>query len=271
MTASTSPVDESNDLALGDYHRFARAALGELGAELVTACDIGPGTRVLDIGTGTGHVALAAALSGAEVVTVDTDVDNCTACRAEALRREVDLEWARADAQDLPFPDSSFDIVVSSGSATFLPAHQDVADELLRVTRPGGVIGMTCWTRRSWICEILATLAHYDPPAADALPARLWSSKEHLLWLFGDRIADLDLTAHSFRRTAPTPAQFIEFFETAFDPILTAFTAMADHPERAAALHTDLLDLADRRNLAEPDRPAEYLFEYVVLTATAAT
>ncbi|WP_228816625.1 class I SAM-dependent methyltransferase [Nocardia transvalensis] len=270
MTASHVSLDISSVWALGDYHRFAKTALWDLGPTLATACGIRPGMRVLDVAAGTGNAAIAAALAGAEVTASDITVENFTAGRAEALAHGVELEWVEADAQDLPFPDSSFDVVTSSVGAVFAPRHEDVADELVRVTKPGGTIGMICWTRRSWICEVLATLAHYDPPPPESLPPRLWGNKDHVLWLFGDRISALDLTPGSFRLIAPTPGQFIEFFETAFGPILGAFAALLDRPQRAAALHLDLLDLADRLNLGTPGGPAEYLFEYVVLTATTA-
>ncbi|MCM6775531.1 methyltransferase domain-containing protein [Nocardia sp. CDC159] len=259
----------SSTWALGDFHRFAKTALGELGPQLVTACGVGPGMRVLDVGTGSGTVAIDAAWAGAEVVGTDISEQNFSDGRLEALAQGVEIDWIEADAQDLPFPDSSFDVITSSAGAIVAPRHQDVADEFVRVVRPGGTLGLIAWTRRSWICEILATLAYYAPPPPDALPPWLWSNRDHVLWLFGDRIATLEATTRSFRLTAPSPTHFIEFFETSFAPIQTAFADLLDHPERAAALHADLLDLAARSNLGAPGAPAEYLFEYELMRATA--
>ncbi|MGY2062815.1 class I SAM-dependent methyltransferase, partial [Nocardia gipuzkoensis] len=173
MTAFKAFPSVSTEWALGDYHRFARAALWDLGPQLVAVCDIRPGTQVLDVATGTGNVAIAAAASGAEVVASDITVENFIDGKVEAAARGVAVEWVEADAQDLPFPDSSFDVVTSSVGAIFAPRHQDVADELIRVARPGGRLGLIAWTRRSWICEILSVLNYYVPPPPQALPARL--------------------------------------------------------------------------------------------------
>ncbi|MGV9673657.1 class I SAM-dependent methyltransferase [Nocardia sp. NPDC003482] len=270
MTAFKTFPGVSTEWALGDYQRFAKAALRDLGPQLVAACEIGPGAQVLDVATGTGNAAIAAATRGAEVVAADVSSDAFLDGKVEAAARGVAVEWVEADTQDLPFPDSSFDVVTSSSGAVFAPRHQDVADELIRVVRPGGTLGLITWTRRSWICEILATLASYVPPPPDSLPVRLWANEDHVLWLFGDRISTFETTTHRLRLTAPTPTHFIEFFETSFAPIQSTFAALLDHPQRAAALHIDLLDLAERLNLAPAGEPAEYLFEYVVMKATTA-
>ncbi|MFI5783237.1 class I SAM-dependent methyltransferase [Nocardia sp. NPDC051570] len=270
MTTPKVLGDVSSEWALGDYHQFAKMALWELGPQLVDACRIGPGMRVLDVGAGTGNVAIPAALAGADVVASDITIENFAVGKAEAAANGVELEWVEADAQHLPFPDSSFDVATSSVGAIFAPRHQDVAAELVRVVKPGGTIGMICWTRRAWICEILATLAHYDPPPSDALPVRLWGNHDWASHVFGDRVSDLRTTTSSFRRSAPSPAEFVAFFEATFGPIPAAFAAVGDQPERAAALHQDLLDLADCLNIGNSGGPAEYLFEYVTLTAMVA-
>src|SRR5919108_1638190 len=128
--------------ALGDYHRFAKATVWELGPVLVDACEIAAGQPVLDVAAGTGNVAIRAAEAGAVVVASDLTPENFAAGRREARAHGVEVEWVEADAEALPFGDGEFDAVTSSVGAIFAPHHQAVADELLRVCRPGGTIGM---------------------------------------------------------------------------------------------------------------------------------
>jgi 2-polyprenyl-3-methyl-5-hydroxy-6-metoxy-1,4-benzoquinol methylase len=125
--------------ALGDYHRFAKQTVWELGEVLVRACRISTGQRVLDIAAGTGNTAIRAAEAGAEVVA--SDLTNFEAGRREAEAHGVELEWVEADAEALPFADGEFDVVTSSFGAIFAPDHRAVADEMLRVCRPGGRSG----------------------------------------------------------------------------------------------------------------------------------
>ncbi|MGH2778799.1 MAG: class I SAM-dependent methyltransferase [Actinomycetota bacterium] len=135
--------------ALGDYHKFARGTIWELGPVLVEACGISAGQRVLDVAAGTGNTAIRAAENGADVVASDLTPENFEAGRFEAKAHGVELEWVEADAEDLPFGDSEFDVVTSSFGAMFAPNHQAVADELMRVCRPGGTIGMLNFTPRA--------------------------------------------------------------------------------------------------------------------------
>ena len=132
--------------ALGDYNRFAKATVWELGPVLVEACGIAAGQRVLDVAAGTGNVAIRAAEAGAEVVASDLTPENFEAGRREARAAGVELEWVEADAEALPFADGEFDVVTSSLGAIFPPNHRAVADELLRVCRRGGAIGMVNFT-----------------------------------------------------------------------------------------------------------------------------
>jgi ubiquinone/menaquinone biosynthesis C-methylase UbiE len=149
-TASTSPVESDRKLkaavrqmwALGDYHAFAKQTVWEMGPMLVEACGIGRGQRVLDVAAGTGNTAIRAAQAGADVVASDLTPENFDAGRREARERGVELQWVEGDAESLPFQDEEFDVVTSSFGAIFAPNHQAVADEMLRVCRPGGTIGM---------------------------------------------------------------------------------------------------------------------------------
>lgn len=145
--------------ALGDYHRFAKATVWELGPILVEACGISPGQRVLDVAAGSGNTAIRAAQAGAEVVASDLTPENFGAGRREAAAQGVDLKWVEADAEALPFADGEFDVVTSSFGSIFAPNHQAVADEMLRVCRPGGTIGILAFTPEGLITEFFRTLA----------------------------------------------------------------------------------------------------------------
>ena len=143
-TAARARIEEiSTPWALGDYDRFARELVWGLGPELVEACAIGPGQRVLDVAAGTGNVALRAAQAGAQVVASDLTRESLAIGERKARELGLEAEWVQADAQALPFADDEFDVVTSSLGAIFAPDHQAVADELLRVCRPGGAIGMS--------------------------------------------------------------------------------------------------------------------------------
>ena len=191
--------------ALGDYHSFAKQTVWEVGPVLVEACGIRAGQRVLDVAAGTGNVAIRAAATGAEVVASDLTPENFEAGRREARAQGVELEWVEADAEALPFGDGEFDVVTSSFGAMFAPDHQKVADELLRVCRPGGTIGMANFTPEGPAADFFETLARYAPPSPEgALSPLLWGSEEHVRELFGDRAESLQLTRREYVERAAT-------------------------------------------------------------------
>src|SRR5262245_56166588 len=150
--------------ARGDYARFARETVWELGPVLVEAARISAGQRVLDVATGTGNVAIRAAEAGAQVVASDLTPEHFEAGRREAAKRGLELDWVEADAEALPFADDAFDVVTSSLGAIFAPDHRAVADELVRVCRPGGAIAMINFTPDGLAGDFFGTLAPYMPP-----------------------------------------------------------------------------------------------------------
>src|SRR5919106_3752557 len=151
--------------ALGDYNRYTRELdIQQIGRDLVDACGVGAGQRVLDVAAGTGNVAIRAAEAGADVIASDITVENMEAGEREASERGIELEWIEGDAQALPFGDGEFDVVASSAGAMFAPDHQAVADELLRVCRPGGKIGMANFVPESLIGDVFKVTGGYVPP-----------------------------------------------------------------------------------------------------------
>jgi ubiquinone/menaquinone biosynthesis C-methylase UbiE len=259
--------------ALGDYHRFAKQTVWEVGPVLVAACGIAPGQRVLDVGAGTGNVALRAAEAGAQVVASDLTPENLEAGRREAVARGVELRWIEADAEALPFGNGEFDVVTSCFGAMFAPDHQKVADELVRVCRPGGTIGIASFTPEGLGGVFFELFGRYAPtPPPDALPPVLWGSEEHVRRLFGDRVGSLELTRrHYVERSAGGVGAYVELFKETFGPVIALYWLLADQPERLAELDADFLEFARGANTGEPDGPAEYEYEYLLVIARTRT
>ena len=255
---------------LGDYHRFAREQMWEVGPVVVAACGISPGQRVLDVAAGTGNVAIRAAEAGAEVVASDITPENFAAGRKEADARGVAVEWVEADAQALPFGDDEFDVVTSSFGAIFAPDHQRVADELLRVCRPGGTIGMTSFPPVGLAADIFAVISPYLPePSPDALSPLLWGTEEHVRKLFGDRVESLQMSERTYTEKAPSPQEYVDLYKDTFGPVISVYEALRDDPERAATLDREFLEFAQQANRGEPDGWATYPYEYLLVVARA--
>ncbi len=256
--------------ALGDYHAFAKATVWEVGPKLVAACGIGPGHRVLDVAAGTGNVAIRAAEAGAQVVASDLTSENFASGRREAEKRGVELQWVEADAEALPFADGEFDIVTSSFGAIFAPNHQAVADELLRVCRHGGTIGMANFTPDGPAKEFFETLAQFLPPPPRGAQSPLeWGNQQHVRELFGDRVSSLALTRETYVERSPDgPEAYVELFKRTFGPVIALYGALADQPERKAELDARFREFAAQANRGAPGGAAEYPYEYLQVVAT---
>jgi ubiquinone/menaquinone biosynthesis C-methylase UbiE len=273
MDTQTDPrkVATRSAWALGDYHRFAKATVWSLGPVLVEACGITPGQRVLDVAAGTGNVAIRAALTGADVVAADLTPENFEAGRQEAATHGVAVEWVEADAEALPFGDGEFDVVTSSFGAIFAPHHRTVADEMLRVCRPGGTIGMLNFTPEGLISELFGALGPYlPPPPPDASPPPLWGSEEHVRRLFGDRAA-LTMRRSTYDEVAPDPRAYVDLFRQTFGPVVATYAALADDPSRLAALDHDFLEFATRAGARDPNGAVRYTYEYLLVIARTFT
>ena len=250
--------------ALGDYHRFARALVWEVGPVLVDACGshrrpARPRRRRWDGGDG----AIRAAERGADVVASDLTPENFAAGRDEATRRGVALEWVEGDAESLPFGDASFDVVTSCFGAMFALDHETVASELVRVCRPGGTIGLASFTPRGTGARVLRRPRPARAAAAGRrIPPVLWGDEEHVRSLFRDRVASLDLQRRTYTERAASPADYRRLFEETFGPLIALRAALATDLDRAAALDRDFADFTERANEGPADGPAEYVYEY---------
>jgi ubiquinone/menaquinone biosynthesis C-methylase UbiE len=250
--------------ALGDYPDVAARIIPELGTVLVDACGVQAGDRVLDVAAGTGNVAIRAAQAGARVVASDLTPELLEAGRAQAAVQGVELEWRVADAEALPFADGEFDTVTSCVGVMFAPHHQASADEMVRVCRPGGTVGLISWTPAGIIGQLFVALRPYmPPPPAGAQPPPLWGDEQHVRELFGDRVSEVRASRRTLRVEAFTePADFRDYFKTTYGPVMATYRAHAEDPERTAALDRDLVELARR---FEQDGRTEW--EYLLFTA----
>lgn len=254
--------------ASGDYPSMVETWLLPLGQRLVEACGIGPGMRVLDVAAGTGNASIPAARAGADVTASDLTPELLEAGRRRADASGLTLDWVQADAEDLPFDDASFDVVISTIGAMFAPHHQETANELLRVCRPGGTIGLLSWTPEGMVGSLLRTIGPFaPPPPAGAQPPPLWGNEAHLAELFG---ADLDFGAQKRDVLEVTafehPRDFGEHFKARYGPTIVA-QATARRNGRDEELEAALDRFCDEWDRGTPGR-ARFELEYLLAVGT---
>jgi SAM-dependent methyltransferase len=239
-----------------------------LGPRLVEACGIGPGMRVLDVAAGTGNASIPAAQTGADVTASDLTPEMFDAARRRAEAAGVELEWAEAEAEHLPFGDGSYDVVMSSIGAMFAPHHQDVADELVRVCRPGGTIGLLSWTPEGMIGALFRLMGPFaPPPPPGAQPPPLWGSEEHLSELFGDRVEIGTLEREMLEITAfEHPHDYGQHFRDRYGPTIAA-QANARRNEREDEFIEAMDQFCDEWNRGTPER-ARFEKEYFLGVGT---
>lgn len=254
--------------ALGDYPAVAEQVIPALGHRLVQACGVVPDQRVLDVAAGSGNAAVPAAEVGARVVASDLTPELFDAGRRLAAARGVDVDWREADAEALPFGEAEFDVVMSCVGVMFTPDHQASADELVRVARPGGVVGLINWTPQGFIGRMLAAVKPFLPaPPANARPAPLWGDPDHVRGLFGDRVDRFSATRASLRVDRfEAPEDFRDFFAARYGPIVAARRGLADDPARLAELDEALIELARTSDVGDGG-PLVMDWEYLLVTA----
>lgn len=247
--------------ALGDYPSVATHVIPALGPALVDACGIRTGDRVLDIAAGSGNAAIPAARAGAHVVASDLTPELLESGRRDAEAQGLTLDWREADAESLPFEDDEFDKVISCVGVMFAPNHQASADELVRVCRPGGTIGLISWTPEGFIGQMFAAMKPYaPPPPPGAQPPPLWGHEDHVRALLGQRVTDV--VARRERLTVDcfaSPEEFRDFFKARYGPTIAVYRSIADDPTRVAALDRELADLARRHDRGDGTMEWEYL------------
>jgi ubiquinone/menaquinone biosynthesis C-methylase UbiE len=229
--------------ASGDFHVVA-ARMSLVAEHLVDAADLHAGWRVLDVATGSGNAAIAAARLGCEAVGIDYVSSLLEHGRERAAAEGLDVALLEGDAEALPFPDRAFDAVTSVFGSMFAPDHAKAATELLRVCKPGGTIALASWTPEGFVGELFRTVGAHVPPPAGVSSPMLWGTEPHLRELFGDGIASLEVTERTFTWRFRSAEEFVSFFRRWYGPTLKAFAALEGEAYRALA--GDLVALANR-------------------------
>jgi ubiquinone/menaquinone biosynthesis C-methylase UbiE len=228
--------------ASGDYSVIG-VTLQIVGELLCEAVDLRAGERVLDVSAGNGNATLAAARRFARVTSTDYVPDLLERGRKRAEADGLDVTFETADAEALPYPDASFDVVLSTYGVMFTPAHEQAASELLRVCRPGGRIGLACWTPEGFIGQLFKVVTKYVPPPAGVRSPLLWGTDSHVRNLFAGA-ASIENTTRQFAFRYESAPHFVEVFRSYYGPVHKAFAAL--DADRQAALETDLLALLQR-------------------------
>ncbi len=252
----------------GDYPLMVESFLLPVGERLVEAAKIGPGMRVLDVAAGTGNASLPAARRGADVTASDLTPALLDAGRQLAEAEGLKLEWVEGDAENLPFADASFDVVMSSIGVMFAPHHQAAADELVRVCRPGGTIALLSWTPDGMLGELFRTMKPFAPaPPPGAQPPPLWGGEDHLRGLLGDRVDLHTLVREELEITAfKKPREYGEHFKAYYGPTIAA-RANAEREGRATEFDDALDAFGDTWNRGTPD-DARFEQEYLIAIGT---
>jgi SAM-dependent methyltransferase len=235
-----------------DYERIARR-LGPVHDELATRLEPRPGERWLDVGTGTGELALRAARAGADVTGVDISEPLLAQARAKAEREGLTIAFEPGDAQRLPYPDAGFDVVASSFAVIFAPDADEAAAELGRVVRPGGRLGLSTWRPDEAMSRIYERFQR-QKPAADL---DRWGEPERVRELLGDAFA-LELSTGTWRHEGSSPEELWELAETAVPPS-KAFLATLDDETREAYRAAMLEHWAQFRTADGVSEPRGYL------------
>jgi len=264
MTDSELKTKHRAMWAFGDYPAVATEVIDALGDVLVDACQVTAGENVLDVAAGSGNVALPAARRGAKVTATDLTPELLEVGRQEAEAEGLEITWQTADAEAMPCEDAEWDVVLSCVGVMFAPHHQAAADELVRVVRPGGRIGLLSWTPEGFIGQMFATMRPFVPaPPPGVQPPPLWGRLDHVRELLGDRVTDLDGRQQTLKVTRfGSGAEFRDFFKATYGPTIAAYKGLADNPQQAAALDRELAALGDRYLV---DGVMEW--EYLLVTA----
>jgi SAM-dependent methyltransferase len=243
----------------GNYARIGNA-LVIMGEQLCEAVDVRSGQKVLDIATGSGNTAISAARRFCEAHGVDYVPDLIEQAKERAAAEGLDVAFDVGDAENLPYPDAAFDVVLSTVGVMFTPDQEKAAQELLRVCKPGGKIGLANWFPDGYVGNMFRTVGKHFPPPPGVKPPPLWGTEDRLRELLGDGVSSLDTTRRTYVFRYLSAAHFIEHFRSYYGPMHNAFDSLdADGRE---ALESDLKELIGYWNISAEETvilPSDYL------------
>src|SRR4051794_37290820 len=254
MTTTTTTVDfeaikrkQQGNWSAGDYAVIG-TTLQIVGESLCEAVDIAAGSAVVDLAAGNGNASLAAARRGAQVTAVDYVPSLLERLEARATAEGLTIETRTGDAEAVDAPDGRFDAVLSTFGIMFTPNQQRAADELVRLCRPGGRIGLANWTPGGFVGQMFETLGKYVPPPAAIRSPMEWGTDARLRELFGTGVSSLSVVERDFVFRYRSAREFLDAFRAYYGPMFKAFESL-DESNRAA-LATDLVGLAEAHNTA---------------------
>ncbi len=268
LAESSSPVTpdygaikekQQSTWASGDYGQIG-VRLQIVGETLAEAVDLRAGERVIDVAAGNGNASLAAARRFADVTSTDYIPELLDNGKERARGEGLSIQFEAADAEDLPYPDGSFDVALSTFGVMFAPQHKKSASELLRVVRSGGRIGLANWTPEGFIGDLFRLIGCYVPPPAGLQAPTLWGSEPHIVELFGANASDIRCERRIYNFRFESTTHWIKTFRNYYGPIHKAF-GMLDADQRAQ-LTADLTALLEWHNVGGPNSlvaPGEYL------------
>jgi ubiquinone/menaquinone biosynthesis C-methylase UbiE len=270
MSAVLSPAAPVVDLAAVKSRQQAAWSTGNyavvgttlqiVGESLCEALDLRSGSRVLDVAAGNGNATLAAARRFCAVTSTDYVGSLLESGRARAQAEGHSIEFQPADAENLPFADASFDVVMSTFGVMFTPDQDKAASELARVCRPGGRIGLANWTPESFIGQLFKTIGKYVPPAPGVKSPALWGTKDRLQEMFGKVAKEIRVTSRHFNFRYHSPEHWIEVFRTYYGPMNKTYGAL--DAGKQAEFTRDVMALMQRDNRSGDGTlvlPSEYL------------
>jgi SAM-dependent methyltransferase len=251
----------------GDFGEIAHS-IQNFAEEFMDRLTMRRGMRVLDVACGTGNLAVIAAKCGCDVSGIDIASNLIAQARARAAREGLDIVFEEGDAEALPFENDRFDLVVSMFGVMFTPQPAVAAEELRRVTKPGGMIALANWTKEGFIGEMFGIFkAHLPPPPAGVPSPMEWGHEEIVQKRLQPGFTNLCLT----RRVAPMwypfpPADTVDYFRKYYGPTLRAFESLPSSGQEA--LWCDLVALQTRHNIAKDSGTTEVPAEYLEIIAT---
>lgn len=238
--------------AAGNFDEVAKMILSA-GQDVVGAAAVGKGDDVLDVACGTGNAAIPAAERGGTVTGLDITPELLEDAKKNAAQAGVEATWVEGDAEELPFDDESFDVVLSTFGCMFAPRHEVAAAEIARVLRPGGRIAIAAWTPTGRVGEMFKMMGSHMPPPPPGVatgPPIMWGAEDHVRSLFDGSGIDLDFTENAVEYRYPDVEEGVEFFSKNFGPMVMARAAL-EPQGKWDAMVADLRSLYDRHNEAD--------------------